>query len=371
MTPGPPAAWAGPALADVLDRVGATRAEVGERFPLYADPGTGRWVTTGRGAWTGGFWAGLLWLRSRHTGDPADRAAASACTARLADWVAADTATRGLILWYGTALAGEDRGARELRTRAARAALAAVDAELGLVPWGSAFGGPRLLARVDGVPGMAGLLASAGREGAEAAAAHLNRHLDLCGDGARDGDGDACGPGGAGRAFVPAWSYEADAGADGGGWLACEDPPPGWSRGRAWLLLAVADALHRPRVAARTPPGRLAEAARRLAAEPAELVPPADTARPDGPLDTSAAAITAVALLKLARLPGPGAVKYAERATAILERLVGRHLARGRLLDGCYDAARGSAVRHELVWGDFFLAQGLAELTGLADIREA
>ncbi|MFD9339755.1 sugar ABC transporter permease [Streptomyces sp. NPDC060028] len=361
MSPGPPPAWAGPALADVLDRVGATRAEAGERFPLYADPGTGRWVTTGRGAWTGGFWAALLWLRSRHTGDAADRAAASACTARLADWVAADTATRGLILWYGTALAGEDRGARELRTRAARAALAAVDGELGLVPWGSAFGGPRLLARVDGVPGMAGLLGAAGREGAEAAAAHLNRHLDLC------GDGDDCGTDGHGRAFVPAWSFDAD----GGGWLACEDPPPGWSRGRAWLLLAVADALHRPQVAARTPPGRLAEAARRLAAEPAELVPPADTARPDGPLDTSAAAITAVALLKLARLPDPGALAYAERATAILERLVFRHLARGRLLDGCHDAARGTAVRHELVWGDFFLAQALAELTGLADIREA
>jgi unsaturated chondroitin disaccharide hydrolase len=39
------------------------------------------------------------------------------------------------------------------------------------------------------------------------------------------------------------------------------------------------------------------------------------------------------------------------------------------LLDGCYDAHGGTAVRHELVWGDFFLALGLAALLGRADLR--
>ncbi|MFD9345033.1 sugar ABC transporter permease, partial [Streptomyces sp. NPDC060049] len=172
--------WARRALADVLDRVAAGAAEAGDRFPLYADPETGHWTTTGRGSWAGGFWAGLLWLRARHSGDPADRAAARACTARLADWVDADTSTRGLILWYGTVLAAGDTAAHRLRTRAAEACLAAVDAERGLVPWGSAFGGPRLLARVDGVPGTIALLAAAGPPGAAAAAAHLTAHLALC-----------------------------------------------------------------------------------------------------------------------------------------------------------------------------------------------
>ncbi|MEU0374771.1 hypothetical protein ABZ070_32085 [Streptomyces sp. NPDC006283] len=102
---------AGRALSDVLDRGAVTAADVGYQFPLFADSDSGRWITTGRSAWTGGFWAGLLWLRARHTGDPPDRAAASACTARLAPWVEADTATRGLILWYGTALARGDSGA--------------------------------------------------------------------------------------------------------------------------------------------------------------------------------------------------------------------------------------------------------------------
>ncbi|WP_449483270.1 sugar ABC transporter permease [Streptomyces avidinii] len=365
--------WARRALDEVLGRVAVTAAEAGERFPLYADPDTGRWTTTGRGSWAGGFWAGLLWLRARHTGDPADRAAASACTARLADWADADTSTRGLILWYATAPAAGDTTARELRGRSAEACLGAFDPELGLLPWGSAFGGPRLLARVDGVPGMVPLLAAAGPAGATAAASHLQRHLNLCllpttpgpPPGSRPSPpGPAPVPG---PALVPAWRFEA-----GAGWQPCADPPAGWSRGRAWLLLAVADVLHRPAVAERLPEGPQ-EVAERLAAAWAgagtALVPPADAARPDGPVDTSAAAVTAVALLKLARVPGPRRAEHAYRAAEILRRLVDGHLSGGRLLDGCYDAEKAVAVRHELVWGDFFLALALAELTGLIDIR--
>ncbi|WP_327254153.1 sugar ABC transporter permease [Streptomyces sp. NBC_01244] len=345
-------------MAEVLEQVAVTAADVGEgRFPLYADPDTGQWATTGRGSWAGGFWAGLLWLRARHTGAGGDLAAASACTARLAGWVDADTSTRGLILWYGTALAAGNAGAQELRARAAAACLAAMDEELGLLPWGSAFGGPRLLARVDGLPGTIPLLAAVSPA---AAASHLQRHLTLC---LPDAGTEAC------RALdlVPAWSYEAQR-----GWLACAEPAPGWSRGPAWLLLALADVLHRPAVAAWLP-GHPRARAERLAAAwtgpGTPLVPPADAARPDGPADTSAAAITAVALLKLSLLPGPRSARYAHRAAEILEHLVGHHLSRGRLLNGCYDAGKGLAVRHELVWGDFFLALGLAGLAGLADLR--
>ncbi|WP_314246736.1 sugar ABC transporter permease [Streptomyces sp. DSM 40907] len=354
----------GPALAAVLARVAVTAEAVGPRFPLYADPDDGRWTTTGRGSWTGGFWAGLLWLRARYTGDAADRRAAAACTARLEPWVRADTATRGLILWYGTAPAEDDAAAAELRARGARAVLSAYDRELGLVPWGDALGGPRMLARVDGVPGTLPLLAGAGPQGASAATANLHRHLDLCLGASRD----------QGPLLRPALRFDAAA-----GWQPCADPPPGWSRGRAWLLLAVADALLRPDPATPGPAGRLAEAAELLSAgdefQAAGLVPAADAARPDGPLDTSAAAITAVALLKLARVPGPRADAHAYRAEAILRRLAESHLTGpdsgrppGMLLDGCYDAGKELAVRHELVWGDFFLALGLAALHGLVDI---
>lgn len=219
--------WADEALDAVLRRVGETARQVGDRFPLYADPVDGRWTTTGRGSWTGGFWAGLLRLRARRTGEPADRAAAAACTARLAPWAEADTATRGLILWYGTALGGGAE-AGLLRERAARSALAAYDPDLGLVPWGAALGGPRSRARADGVPGLVPLLASAGANGEAKAAGHLHRHLELC-LGAVDSERP-----------IPAWEFTGRT-----GWRPCPDPEPGWTRGEAWLLLAVADALLR------------------------------------------------------------------------------------------------------------------------------
>ncbi|MFD3939403.1 sugar ABC transporter permease [Streptomyces sp. NPDC058611] len=379
-----------------MERVAVTEAAVGTRFPLYADPEDGRWTTTGRGSWTGGFWTGLLWLRARYTEDWADRRTAAAWTARLAPWAEADTATRGLIFWYGTAPAGSDGRAAALRERAARACLAAYDPELGLLPWGGALGGPRLLARADGVPGTVPLLAGAGPRGAAAAAAHLHRHLDLClgedgrrGDGGRDrerdGGRDRERIGGSDRTRVggrtgppparphPAWSFDAAT-----GWQPCEDPAPGWSRGRAWLLLAVADALLRPAVSGGAA-ARLDAAAGQLLAEAGVLggraVPPADSSRPDGPLDTSAAAITAVALLKLARVPGPRAAVCAARGEAVLRHLAGAHVTgrgpgrpAGMLLDGCYDAGKGLAVRHELVWGDFFLALGLAALVDGVDL---
>ncbi|MFE2357219.1 sugar ABC transporter permease [Streptomyces parvulus] len=317
--------WAASALDSVLSRVAATRAEVGERFPLHADPDSGRWKTTARGSWTGGFWAGLLWLLARHTGAPSHREAARACTARLADWIEADTSTRGLIFWYGTLFV--DDGA-PIRDRAARTCRDAFDPELGLVPWGSAFGGPRLMARVDGVPGMVPLLATVD---AEAAASHLRRHLDLCLNS---------------RSSSWSWLHT-----EATGWASCADPALGWSRGPAWLLLAVAEG------ASLLGDDVLAGLADALT--PACSVPLADDARPAGPVDTSAAAITALALLRL---------DHRDRAVGILETLVRRHLTTdGRLLDGCYDLGAGTAVRHELIWGDFFLAYALAELTGRVD----
>lgn len=358
--------WADAALRLLLGRVAETAGQVGVRFPLHADPADGRWTTTGRGSWAGGFWAGLLWLRARCTGSDADRAAAVAATARLGPWAAADTATRGLILWYGTALATGDAAADALRERAAKAALTAWEPTLGLVPWGAALGGPRLRARADGVPGLVPLLASAGPAGQAAAAAHLRRHLDLC-----------LPPEGA-RRPRPAWRWD-----EATGWAAEPDPAPGWTRGEAWLLLAVADALalaHHTEAMSRQSK-RLVDAAG-LLLERGEflvgpLVPPARSGEPDGPRDTSAAAIAAVALLKLARVSGTArAAACAARAEAVLHRLATVHLSRpggsrppGVLLDGCYDAHRGAAVRHELVWGDFFLALGLSALLGRVDLR--
>ncbi|MEU5302866.1 sugar ABC transporter permease [Streptomyces noursei] len=353
------ASWAVRAWEAVLERVRVTVAEVGERFPLYADPGTGRWTTTARGSWTGGCWAGLLWLRALATSDPCDQALAADCTRRLEYWIGQDTAARGLVLWYGTALAaalGGDRGAAELRARAARACLAAYEPERGLVPWGGAFGGPRMLARADGVPGLVPLLATVPGGGRVAAYRHLTTHLELCLSQ---------------EPPRPAWRTR-----PGGGWTGYPHPVPGWSRTVAWLLLGAADGL-RIVPSREGEPGVPPAAVRRLVAlrlgREAPLVPPACRVRPSGPVDTSAAAIEAVAALKLAALARAAGRHRAFRelswrAGEILRRLSTSHLSTtGGLLDGCYDAERGLATQHELIWGDFFLALGLAMFMGAVE----
>ncbi|MBY8886124.1 sugar ABC transporter permease [Streptomyces sp. PTM05] len=337
--------WADAALTAVLERAGATAEEVGDRFPLYAGPG-GPWTTTARGSWTGGCWAGLLWLRALATGAREDEARARACTGRLEAWVDEDTATRGLIFWYGTALGADvagDPGSAALRERAARACLAAYDEGAGVVPWGAAFGGERLLARADSVPGLVPLLSST-EDGARAALAHLRTHLRLC------GAADPAPP-------QPAWRRAGE------GWRPCAVPPQGWSRTEGWLLLGAADASHHVPDAADDATWAAVErfAGRRLA-HGAPLVP----RDAGGPPDTSAAAIEAVAALKLARLRGE--TWLLRRADAALRELTLRHVDdRAALLDGCYDTHAGIATRHELIWGDFFLALGLAVLTGLVD----
>ncbi len=329
--------WATAALGRVLDRVARTEAEVGQRFPLHADPREDSWTTTRRGSWTGGFWAGQLWLRARLTGEAGHARAAADCAARLAPWAEADTVTRGLILWYGVAAGGRlgvptpaDAGTDEPARAGAERLRLTFDPAAGLLPWGTAFGDPAdpVIARVDGVAGTLPLLCWAGETGAVAARRHLRTHLDLCA---------------APTGSRPAWQREA------GRWVPRDQPPRGWSRGEAWLLLALADAAHW------LDPG-FARHGRELARRWADGVPPAVRDRPDGPPDTSAAAIMVVALAKLGQR---------EAATALLAELVEGHLTGvGGLGDGCHDLTRGVATRHELVWGDYFLLLALAILTG-------
>ncbi|WP_239137716.1 hypothetical protein [Sphaerisporangium rufum] len=335
--------WERRALGHILTRVAETESRAAPRWPLYADPASGSWTTTARGSWAGGFWAGLLWLRVIVHGD--EGASAAARSAALAPWLDADTAARGLIFWYGTSLARDRPESEALRERAAQACLDAFDPTLGMVPWGTAFGGPRELARVDALPGLVPLLGLAGPPGDAAAGAQLRLQLDLTDD-----------------AAVPAWARRPD-----GTWRPHPEPPSGWSRTIGWLALACADAAHTGQV---LPPGELRQilarpcvAARFAPGSPA--VPPASAVRRGGPPDTSAAAIEAVAALKLAALAeGRAASALRDRAAGVLAELVGSHLRDGRLLDGCYDLVHGVATRHELVWGDFFLAAGLAMLIG-------
>ncbi|MEU3597691.1 sugar ABC transporter permease [Streptomyces sp. NPDC006798] len=353
----------GRAAADrMIERVRRTADEVGERFPLYADPATGVWTTTRRGSWTGGFWAGLLRLTAARTGDPEDRARAVATTRGLRERAADDTDTRGMTFWYGaarTALPGE-AAETEQTVREGAAALAAARRSDGsggeYIPLGSALGhgerGTTTLG-VDAAAAVISLLSRAGRTHGEPgweklAEAHATAVLTHCitPDGtvlatARPGDPAPAGP-----------------------------AHHGWPRGHAWGMAALTTAAR----SLRSPAPAFLEAARRTTDVWLELtggtVPPWSFDDPTGPRDTSAGAIAAETMLRLAdTLAGPDAVRYRRAGHGLIARLVGDHLGRpdtaegappaGALLDGCYDMASGTAVAHELIWGDYFLLAAL------------
>jgi unsaturated chondroitin disaccharide hydrolase len=91
-----------------------------------------------------------------------------------------------------------------------------------------------------------------------------------------------------------------------------------------------------------------------------------DPAIPNTLRDTSATAIVAASLLKLAVLVGGERGRtYRAAGEATVRALIERHLdERGILADGCYNKRIGLATRHELIWGSYYLFEALNVLTG-------
>jgi unsaturated chondroitin disaccharide hydrolase len=305
-------------------------------------------MTSGRGSWTGGFWAGLWWLRAAVLGGD-EAAVARGWTSRLIPRGGDDTATRGMTFWYGAGsghrLTGDPLAAQVAAL--GRAALAAsFDTEHRLVPFGRAFDPPDQPARapravIDPLAGIIALLTdptTADPETRSLARRHAGRHLELC--------------------LAPDGAVRPEVALPGG-----PATRHGWARGQAWGLLGFA-------VAARDLDTGFTEPARRAATWWLDRVPPGRTSHavlgdPTSPEDTSAAAIAAAALLTLGGLGGPGAAEHRAVATGTVAHLVERHLrADGVLGGGCYDHTRGLAPAHELVWGTYFLAATLAVLSG-------
>ncbi|MEV2275878.1 hypothetical protein AB0I72_09845 [Nocardiopsis sp. NPDC049922] len=389
-------------LDALLDGVDDLHPRLAGRYPLFRRPDDA-WVTSRRGSWTGGLWAGLLWLRALERPESARVDAARTASAGLAVWAEADTATRGLVFWYPLALSrfvvpGGVAALEEAAGRAARSLGERFAREAGVIPWGDAFGGSGDRVRVDGAPGVAPLMRAArgvSESISAAGAAHLVRHLRLCWDGS---------------AVVPVWRL------DGDGVARDEAPTRYWSRGRAWLLAAFADAVRLGLVGPDDPAlGTVLDA-------DAPLVPPADAEDAQGPVDTGAAAIEAVALLRLARAlesppaarpwswpahpaadDGEGTVRAggegapvadaahgpahrtatasprggapagdrARRATAararahaIVRALERDHVGAHGLGQGSYEVADGLVTGIESVWGNFFLALAAAMVLG-------
>jgi unsaturated chondroitin disaccharide hydrolase len=361
------------ATAGLIQRVDETLTEADGRFPVYAEPESGRWTWAGDGEWCGGFWTGLLWLAAAATGEDRYATAAAETTNRLRPRLTAPTMLRGFLFWYsaGTGVvlgqAGQLPGVRpdsdslaELAGAAAGALSEAFDPVAGVLPPGAEdaerYLWPRPGACIDGLPGGVPLLAGAAEQAGRPdwrtmALAHARNTVRLCGR--------------------PDGSVAQSATYDAAGQLTGQEVPNGssarstWSRAQAWAMLGLAQAAQ---ASAEFVAPAATVADWYLEHAPADLIcfwEFDDPAIQDAPRDTSAAAIAAAALIKLSPLAG---ARYRAAAEQILATLAAAHLgSHGGLIDGCYSRKEHKAERHELIWGDYFALEAMLALDGVID----
>jgi unsaturated chondroitin disaccharide hydrolase len=332
---------------------------------MYADPVSGEWTWAEDVPWFAGFWGGTLWLAAAATGEEGYLRAAHDVVRRLRPRASSPTILRGFMFWYGAGL-GSELG--EVSDDIASAAVSAgrslaenFDAVAGLLPPGeedaALYGWPSPGACVDGMPGAGCLLAFASRQTGDPrlrdlAVSHARETYRMC---ARtDGSVAQCA------------TYDA------AGRRTALSSPNGsspktstWSRAQAWAMLGL------PQAAQLSPElrGAATQAADwYLAHVPEDLVCYWDFDDPEIPRterDTSASAIAAAALIKLAPMAGE---RYRTAARHTLAALAGEHLGpAGGLIDGCYRRHKGLATHNELIWGDYFMLEATLALAGAID----
>jgi len=364
-------ARAGDAERRLVDRVARTAADPPDGFPHAADPVSGRWAAKPGGAWTDGFWVGLLWLAHRATGEARFRASGLEWAERLRGRERQQSHDIGFLFQYGAVLGWRLVGAaplRELGLAAADRLVAMWHPAARVIPVGSHA---EVSAGLDDVTidCMMNLqvLWWAADETQEAryrdvGVAHAERTLEwhVRPDGACDQSVH----------FDPATGRPYKKHTHQG-----YSPDGCWARGLGWCAYGFLEA-HR----ATGRPDFLAAARRaleyhirRTPSDPVTYNDYDDPRIPEAPRDTSAAAILASAAIGLGRLTGEQ--RFQAEGERILDGLIRGHLTPvaaadrrppGMLLHGCYNLYTGEAPDHELVWGDYFLLEALLRRRGAA-----
>ena len=353
------------ALERLIGRVDETASQLEGAFPHFADA-KGEWTTTPDGDWTGGFWPGMCWLAAKATGAARYRRWALEWAERLRPRATSDTVFRGFLFYYGALLGAvllNDPRAREIALEGARHWVKTYNPNAGCFPLGDAAEEASDVgqgeASVDTVQGVALLVwaAQAANEPAwrSLAVSHARRHIEFC---IRD-DGSVC----QSASFDPQT-----------GLLQRRYTHKGftnestWARAQAWAILGYAlmhqwtgerDFLH---VALKCADWWLAHV-------PSSRVAYWDFDAPVGPdteHDSSATAITAAALLKLAAQLKDAQTRREVRAAAegTVRALIEGYLDAHGILDrGCYSKRVNLATRNELIWGSYYFFEALAVLT--------
>lgn len=349
-------------------------------FPHYGDTGTGNWTTTPDGFWTGGYWNAMLWLGGATFDDPDLVAEARRWTERLRPRIGSESVFRGFLFYYGAAL-GEilhgDGPAGALALAAAERLAADFDPRLGLIPLGAEAEEAHTVgageANIDGLAAVPLLLFAAGKTGDDSlrdrALRHTLRSAALC---VRD-DGSV----------VQSVSLDPETGEAVRSYThkGVSDSST-WTRAQAWAMQFLTYAArHMPEETA------LAEYAVRTTDwwfdnVPADRVAYWDFDAPidhDTRKDTSGTAIAATAMLKLSTAvdDAGAAARYRTCAEETLRTLAACHLTPvaprdrrppGILTNGCFDQREGVALSNELIWGSYYLLEGLAMLAGRLEI---
>ena len=347
--------WGEVALQRALDKVE-------QNHTLAAYPHItkqGQWVTTADGAWTGGFWIGLLWIAYEERRDARFREAAETLLQRFTQR-ASERQNHDLgFMFCPSAVTGwRITGNEHYREAALRAAgsLAGQFHEVGrFIPGWGFFGGQEWQGTtlIDTLMNLPLLLWASEQTGIqryrEVALAHadtaLRHHLRP--------DGSVYHV----YHFDPATGQPREGDTYQG--LHSESC---WARGQAWAITGWTI------LAQRTGEQRYAEAAYRAAkyfldALPPSQVPPWDfSARGAGePRDSSAAAIAAYGLLRQTAIDDDA--RYASAARDILRVLCEEYVAgpewSGILLHATADLPHGLGVDESTLYGDYFFVRAL------------
>ncbi len=371
------------AIDRMLTRVRDTAGRVGDGFPHWADPESGRWTVTADGDWTGGFWVAMLWLACHGTGEERYRRWARQWAARMRPRIASASVFKAIPFYYGGSVGHlllNDAGAREAALEAADSLMRLYNPALGLIPLGaeaeeSSRVGPAE-SSIDSLFASPFLLWAARETGErrmrEAAWSHASRVIELH---LRE-DGS----------FIQSSSLDAQSGA-----VIRHYTHKGysdtstWGRAQSWgVLLSVMSYARAPGET------RWLQAAERgadwwIAHVPSDCVAFWDFDDPRIPeieRDTAATAAMACAMLKLAALADPAKRQgYRRHAEATVSALVERYLTPvspsdrrvpGILTEGCFNKRPDSrsldaASRNELIFGSYYLFEALHILAGRLD----
>jgi len=359
----------------LLKRIESTRAEIGDDFPYYADPETGKWITIVNGDWCSGHWIESLRITGELTGKRDFIDEAIQRTYQIKPMADFDDMFRAAKFYYSAARLAETEKLVDMRDFA----LDVAERMRGMaipVNGGMAIGtqvqvltttlASKSIVAVDNAhPNLmldwyAGQVTNNPKFHTGA-----RRHLDLTiKDYLRD-DGST----------VEFIEYDYDTGKLKRHFtlLGAHDESC-WSRGQAWAIGGFLRAWEE------VGDTNYLDVARKLfdfwiknAGD--DFVPPWDFFDPklqtgeQVPLDTSALAIVVAQLARLAVFGNiPDDVQYfVDYLDPMLDGLL-THMTplseddkrpAGMLLDGCFNNVKSFANRHELIWGDFFVLEAL------------